>query len=204
MSRTTPEEAFAEARAAMEQGDWDGFFACLDQDNVARIAENSVARFLMADGATADVFTALCNEHAVPKERILALRTLLQRISESAKVSVSQVGSHDPGAMLQQSLRHKLIVDEYHKALKDMLKDVPDLPRFTAALEKSMRTESGSGSVSSKLFVDDTLVDVSIEGTKAWATRRTADGHSEDVGFVRRKGVWYIRLLAKRPNKRRS
>lgn len=45
----------------------------------------------------------------------------------------------------------------------------------------------------------DEAEDVSIAGTKAWGARRTAEGHVEDVGFVRRKGVWYIRPLAKRP-----
>jgi hypothetical protein len=53
--------------------------------------------------------------------------------------------------------------------------------------------------LSSRLFVGETLEDVSITGTKAWATRRTPEGHAEDVGFVRRKGDWCIRPLAKRP-----
>ncbi|MGH7375050.1 MAG: hypothetical protein ACREJY_12570 [Candidatus Rokuibacteriota bacterium] len=125
MSRTTPEEAFAQARAAMERGDWDGVFACLDPDNLLKISENGVSRFLMGGEATADAFTALCGEHDVPGEMVAALHTLLQRIAESARASVSPA--------------------------------------------------------------------------RAWATRRSAAGHSEDVGFVRRKGEWYIRVLGKRP-----
>jgi hypothetical protein len=198
-SRTTPEEAFAEARAAMERGDWDGVFACVDPDNLLKISENGVSRFLVGGEATADAFTALCGEHDVPGEMVAALHTLLQRISESARASVSPASRPEPGAMLQQSLRHKQIVDEYRKALKATLKAVPDLARFTAALERAMRAEGGGGSVSSRLFVDEILEDVSITGTRAWATRRSADGQSEDVGFVRRKGEWYVRVLAKRP-----
>jgi hypothetical protein len=53
--------------------------------------------------------------------------------------------------------------------------------------------------MSTRLFVGEALEDVSITGTKAWATRRGADGHVEDVGFVRKKDGWYIRPLAKRP-----
>ena len=204
MSRTTPEEAFAEAQAAIERGDWDSFFACLDSDDLLRIAENSLARFLMGGETIAPILTARCSEHAVPEERVVVLRTLLQRIAESGRASVSLVGSTEPGAMLQQSLRHKQIVDEYQKALKAMLRAVPELSRFTAALERAMRAAEGGGSVSSKLLVDEVLEDVSITGTRAWATRRTASGQSEDVGFVRRKGAWYVRVFARRPAKSRG
>ena len=34
MPRGTPEETFAEALAAMERGDWEGVFACLDPAGV--------------------------------------------------------------------------------------------------------------------------------------------------------------------------
>lgn len=203
MSRTTPEEAFAEARAAMQRADWDSVFACLAPDNVLKIAKNSVAHFLMGDEKVAHLFTALCREHAVPDEMVVALRVLLQRMAESGRASVSAMASSEPGAMLQQSLRHKQIVEEYQKSLKGMLEAVPSLSRFAAALEREMRAATGGGSVSSKLFVDELLEEVSITGTKAWATRRTATGHSEDVGFVRRKGEWYIRVFARRPGKRR-
>lgn len=199
MSRTTPEEAFAEARAAMERADWDGVFACLDPDDLLKIAENGVSRFLTGGEATADAFTALCGEHDVPGEMVATLHTLLQRIAESARTSVSPAGRSEPGAMLQQSLRHKQIVDDYRKALKATLKAVPDLARFTAALERALRADGGGGSVSSRLFLDEVLEDVSITGTRAWATRRSRAGHPEDVGFVRRKGQWYIRVLGKRP-----
>jgi hypothetical protein len=202
MSRGTPEEAFAEARAAMERADWDRVFACLAPDNVLRIGENSVAHFLSGGEETARTFSALCGEHAVPEEMVLVLRNLLQRMAESGRASVSAMASPDPGAMLQRSLEHKQNVEEYRKALKGMLKAVPDPSRFVAALERAMRAATGGGSVSSRLFVDEVLEGVSITGATAWATRRTATGHSEDVGFVRRKGEWYIRILAKRPGQR--
>lgn len=202
MPRTTPEETFAEARAAIERGDWDGFFACLAPADLTRIAENGVNLFLARDESSARVFTALCAEHAVPEGAILALRTLLQQMAESASVSVAQGHRAEPGAMLEQSRSHKRIVDEYRKTLKNMLKVVPDLPRFTAALERATRAAAGGGSVSSQLFVGETLADLSVTGDKALATRRTTGGDSEDVGFVRRKGLWSIRLFAQRPRNR--
>lgn len=101
--------------------------------------------------------------------------------------------------MLEESLRHKRVVDEYQASLKSTLKAVPDLARFTAALERTLRAESGGGSMSTRLFVGEVLEQVSISGTKAWGTRRSADGHAEDVGFVRKKSGWHIRPLARRP-----
>jgi len=88
---------------------------------------------------------------------------------------------------------------EYRASLKSTMKAVPELARFTAALERALRAESGGGSMSTRLFVGEALEEVSITGARAWATRRSADGHAEDVGFVRKKDGWYIRPLARRP-----
>jgi hypothetical protein len=52
--------------------------------------------------------------------------------------------------------------------------------------------------VSSQLFIGERLEGVSIDGNKAWATRRMAGSATEEVGFVRRKNGWYIRLFARR------
>ena len=68
MSRGTPEEAFAEARAAMERGDWDGFCACLDAETLLRIAENGVSGLLGGGPATEALLANFCREHAVPDE----------------------------------------------------------------------------------------------------------------------------------------
>ena len=199
MARATLEEAFAEARAAMERGDWEAFCACLDAETLLRIVENGVARLLSGGPATADLFTRLCGEHDVPDAMVATLRARLERMAESGRALVSPEIRSDQRAMVEESLRHKRVVDEYRESLKSTLKAVPDLARFTAALERALRAESGGGSMSTRLFVGETLADVSITGTKAWATRRGAAGHVEDVGFVRRKGEWYVRPLAKRP-----
>jgi hypothetical protein len=198
MSRATPEEAFAEARAAMERGDWEGFCACLDAETLLRIAENGVGRLLAGGPATGALLAGLCREHAVPDEMVVSLRARLQRLAESGRAAVSPEARSDPRAMVEASLRHKRVVDEYRASLKSTLKAVPELARFTAALERALRAESGGGSMSTRLFVGEALEEMSITGTKAWATRRSADGHADDVGFVRKKGEWYIRPLAKR------
>ena len=182
----------------MERGDWEGFCACLDAETLLRIAENGVGR-LLAGPATAALLAGLCREHAVPDEMVVSLRARLQRLAESGRAAVSPEVRSDPRAIVEESLRHKRVVDEYRASLKSTLKAVPELARFTAALERALRAESGGGSMSTRLFVGEALEEVSIAGTKAWATRRSADGHAEDVGFVRRKGGWYIPPLAKRP-----
>jgi hypothetical protein len=199
MSRATPEETFAEARAAMERGDWEGVCACLDAETLLRIAENGVGRLLAGGPATGALLAGLCREHAVPDEMVVTLRARLQRVAESARVVLSPDVRSDPRAMVESSLRHKGVVDEYRASLKATLKAVPELARFTAALERALRAEAGGGSMSTRLFVGEALEEVSITGAKAWATRRSTDGHAEDVRFVRKKDGWHIRPLAKRP-----
>jgi hypothetical protein len=82
---------------------------------------------------------------------------------------------------------------------------VHDLPRFAAALERTLRAAGGGGgSVSARLFVDEWLEDLSVAGPEGWATRRNSGGLSEDIGFTRRGGAWYIRIVAKRPERRRG
>lgn len=197
--RTTPEETFVEARSAMECGDWDGVFACLVPDNLLKIAENGVARFLIGNDTVANVFDTLCAENDVPKEKVAELRAYLLEIGKSADESRVNAVMPDPTVMMQHSLRHQRTVAEYRKALKDMIRAVRNLSRFTAVLERALRATSGGGSVSSRLFVGEVLDGVSIAGSKAWGARRTPEGASEGIGFVERKGVWYIHLFAKPP-----
>ena len=120
MARTIPEEAFAEARAAMERGDWDGFFACIDPDNVRVVAENGLGRFLMGDETTAARFSTLCREHGVPEAAVSELRGKLQQISDSARAVPAhpagrlEAGLREhPAAMREHSLRHVEIVKGY-------------------------------------------------------------------------------------------
>jgi hypothetical protein len=204
MSRETPEAAFAEARTAMERGDWEGFCACLDADTLRRIAENGVARLLSGGPAAEHLLATLCRDHGVPDETVATMRAGLQRLAESGRAAGAPEMRSDPRTMLEYSIRHRQILDEYQKSLASTLRAVTDLAGFTAALERTLRAESGGGSLSTRLFVGEVIEDVSITGTKAWATRRDTSGHTEDVGFVRRKGEWYIRPLAKRPSAGRS
>lgn len=192
MARTTPEETFAEARAAMERGDWEGVFACLEADNLRRIGENSIGRFVAGGDSAVDAFVALCGESGVPLDKVSALRTRLQRMAESGRAALAH-GS-DPAAMMQHSVRHQENVMAYRLALKETLKAAPNLPGFTAALERAL----GGGSISARLFIDEVVENVQIEGAKAWGIRRGPNGFHEDVGFVRKKAVWYIRLFGKR------
>jgi hypothetical protein len=98
----------------------------------------------------------------------------------------------------QNSLRHRRLVKNYNKCLKDTLKSVPDLANYTAALERQMRAIRGGGSVSSRLFVNETLHNVVIDGKHAWATRQRKGGWTEDIGFVQKRQRWYIKLKTRR------
>jgi hypothetical protein len=199
MSRTSPGETFVEARSAVERGDWETLFACLDRNDLLKIAGNSIQGLLGRQESDAVRLTALCAEHSFAEETILELRTLDQRMAESAREMWSSDPAGSTAEMGARSRRHREIVVERDKLLKSGLRSTPDLPRFAAALERAMRAALGGGSVSSRLFVGEELEDLSVAGTKAWATRRTSRGLTEDIGFVQRKGQWYIRLTARRP-----
>jgi len=120
------------------------------------------------------------------------------------EMTTSTAVSTSPDLILQTAFQHRQIVDAYNQILKALLRSTTDLAELTAALEQDMRAALGGGSVSSHLFVDEQLENLVIEGNRAWATRRMENGWEEDVGFIQRKGVWYIKLMAKRPKRLQS
>jgi hypothetical protein len=189
MSRETVEGTFAAAQSAIEQGDWETFFACLDNRSLLKIAKNSLQGILNSDTSQ-----AILNEYGVAIASIQPLRAKVQSLAASAAVVVATT---DPALRMQQSLHHKQLVDEYDQSLEDLLKAVADLPGFTAALERAMRALVGGGSVASDMFMGESLQDISIEGKTAWGVRRTSRGDCQDLKFVQRRGRWYIQLLAR-------
>jgi hypothetical protein len=57
--------------------------------------------------------------------------------------------------------------------------------------------EAGVGSISSSLFVGDTLEGVTVDANLARGTRRAGNGATESIGFVQREGEWQVRLFAR-------
>ena len=196
MARGTPQEAFAEASAAMARGDWPAFFACIDRKSLITIAENGVNRFLAGGPAASATFEALCTAQGVAGNRATALQSLGARIVESGQAMMARART-DPAAMVQNSLQHQKLVTEYRDGVKALVGEAPNLAGFVAALEMALRAESGSGSVSSRLFVDESLDQVVVSGNKARATRRMASGATEEVSFARERGEWVIRPFAR-------
>ena len=74
----------------------------------------------------------------------------------------------------------------------------PGLAAFAGAMERLMHADGGGGSVSSALFLGETLEHLQVAGTRASGTRRLASGATEDVRFVKRKGGWHIQLFTRR------
>ena len=48
-----------------------------------------------------------------------------------------------------------------------------------------------------RLFQNETLTDVQVEGSHAWGTRVHGSGSSDAVEFVQRKGQWYVKLITR-------
>jgi hypothetical protein len=176
MSRETPQAAFDHAQAAMLRGDLFEVFACLDVNDLKRVAANAVALVLGAriDDADADEeVRRICDEHRFPLDDLM-----------SAPRRVMQM----PGMEATTNQR---------ETMKRGLAAVSNLPAFLAALEGYSRRVSGGGSISMHLFQNETLTDVKVEGSRAWGTRTHGSESSDDVEFVQRKGQWYVKLIAR-------
>lgn len=184
--RESPQAVFATAQAAIARGDWEAFFACLDQTELLRIAKNGVG--FLAASPPEPATQALCATHGFP---LAAVRARGQRIVDSANAM------RGPSTR-EQSLRHKDLVDEYTDGIEKGLKTLPDLAAFTAGVERWMRSGGGGGSVSSRLLVDETLHELVVEGKKARGKRRLAGASVEDIAFVQKRDGWRIRLPFRR------
>jgi hypothetical protein len=80
--------------------------------------------------------------------------------------------------------------------LKFGLAAVSNLPAFLAALEGYRQRVSGGGSISMRLFRNETLTDVHVEGSGAWG-RCVGPRSGKDVEFMQRKGQWYVKRIAR-------
>lgn len=197
MAPISPAEVFADARSAMERGDWNAFFPCLDREDLVRIAKNSVKGLINQDAVG---LQALSAELSFPAEAIDRLRDVERKMAGTSDEIVKMTLSGTlPADAAEVMVGHRHWFREYEKILANALKSVPDLPAFTAALERRMRAVVGGGSISAEMFVGETLGDLVVEGDKAWATRRISEGWTEDIGFVAKGGAWYIKILARRP-----
>lgn len=202
MAPRSPEQVFGDAQAAMERGDWVGFFRCLETKDLLRLGANHVAGLLNEQPNVSAAFARLREDHAIPLAALEGLRALTREMMESAQ------RIRDTGG-LGGSEGHRLLVKRYQKSVSDLLKAIADLPAFLGQAEAASRDLFGGGSVSSRLFVGEALEDVAIDGNRGWATRvgTTSAGArwTEDVGFVRdRSGTWRIKLFAGRSRRPRT
>ena len=205
MTAVTPEDVFRSAQDAMARGDYEAFFQCIDRHDLTRIIDNSMKLFLnLRTGPQMDEFKALCTRHGILPEQIDHIVQQGERIMESAH-AMTTVGDFrtltpdQAQAFMERSGRHRDLVREYDVLLRSALKSAGDLALLTAGLERMQRARSASGSVSTRLFIDETLKDVVVTGKAAWA-QRAGKGWSEDVAFVQRGKRWYIRLFALKPD----
>lgn len=201
MPRTTPQDSFAEAQAAVTRQDWVTLFACIDRVDLIRIASNGINHLVNHGSPAAQCLSGLGAEHGLTAAVLADLQQRAAAILTSAQACLSANSDASLAAALEQSQRHKAVVDHYQAGLAAVLRAVPDLARFTAALEQALRAETGRGSVSTDLFADETLEAVSIDGNRAHGLRRRANAEtSEPIEFVKRRSGWLIRL---RPPRRR-
>jgi hypothetical protein len=165
----TPGEAFQRAKDAVDEANWEAFYASLDRRDILTLVRNGL-NVALSVGADDTRFRQACTDAGFPLEPVAAA---LARADWKA-----------------------------HRAELDAGLDlVEDLATFAAAVERHVRRLHGGGSVSSTLFQGEELRDVEEDGNRAWGMRYDAHGRIDPVGFSRRRGSWYVRLLARAPGR---
>ncbi|NEX22777.1 hypothetical protein G3480_21140 [Thiorhodococcus mannitoliphagus] len=190
MSRASPESVFALAQAAMERGDWEGFFGCLDRTDLKKLARLGISP---VGEDPQGAYSRVCIEHGVAVEQLEEVKTLFDAIQTSARQMWSSpagegLGEDSQDRQLQQSLRHRDLVRALDRAIDACLGSITDLAAFTAQIERLKRATLGGGSVSRSLFVGEHLSDVRVDGKKATALRQQQGGESEPIAFVQKRG----------------
>ncbi len=183
MSRDTPEAVFEEARAAVARADWTTFFSCLDDADVLSLTKNSGLLGLSKAQELAAQF-GISLEDLFPKREALA----------KAAEAVLDGADSD---RLSRSLSVRDLAKQLEAELELKLRAVRDPPGFAGAIETAKRAEMGGGTVSSRMFQDEELRHVVVDGNKARGDRVMASGSTQAVGFVKKSGSWRIKLRAR-------
>ncbi|MCX6520335.1 MAG: hypothetical protein NTZ21_06705 [Actinobacteria bacterium] len=187
MPASSPDEVFHTAQQAMVRGDWEVFFRCLTRARLQAIATMVIP---MVGDDPAGRFADLCRTHGVSDDRLDAVRDAGAAVVVSAqRARAADVPTEQ---MLAESQRHRELVTAHTRATKVCVQAIADLAAFVAASERYRRETSGGGSISSHMFVDETLTDVVITGTKASGVRNFPRGQSEGLAFALERGEWRI------------
>lgn len=190
MARSTPQAAFEAAQGAMARGDWEGFFACLHRTDLLRLGAVALAG-LSHPGLEAPL-RALCLEHGLPPADLEGLARQAPELQASAAAVLASPADR------ARSLRHRDLVKAQAREREAALKHLTDLAGFNARAERLKRQVLGGGSVSSTLFVGETLHEVVVRGERATGLRRAPRGAGVPVGFARTRGEWCVQLLPAR------
>lgn len=183
MSRDTPEAVFEEARAAVARADWTTFFSCLDDADVLSLTKNSG-------------LLALKEAQELAAQFGITLEDLFPRREALAKAAEAVLSGADSDR-LSRSLSVRDLAKQLEAELELKLRAVRDLPGFAGAIETAKRAQLGGGTVSSRMFQDEELRHVVVDGNKARGERVFASGSSQAVGFVKKSGSWRIKLRAR-------
>lgn len=187
MAASSPDEVFLTARQAMVRGDWEAFFRCLTRARLQAIASMVIP---MVGDDPSGRFADLCHAHGIPDDLLAAVREAGTAIVASAqRARVADVSTEQ---MLAESQRHHELVTAHKRATKACVQAIADPAAFVAASERYRRETSGGGSISSQMFVDETLTDVVVTGTKATGVRRFPRGQTEGLAFALERGEWRI------------
>lgn len=190
-SSATPQDVFRLAQHAVRQGNWDTFFALLVRRDLEHLAQRGVLATTNTDG---DFFRNLCLQHGIPATDLDHLLHLAQQVSRSAEriLHGDEVASED---VMMRAMAHRELIRAQATAVAAGVDALHDLAAFVAATERLRRELDGAGSLSSTIFLDETLLNVAVTGNHAIGIRRRPLGIDEPITFKRGRGAWQIQLF---------
>lgn len=187
----SPADTFAAAQRAMVAGDWETFFRTVATKDLRRLAAMGLG---VAIGPHADAAAEQLAVHGIDADTLAPLRDIAAQLTASAAAVGGEVTPEEQHA---RSLAHRDLVKALETTTRDIAAHAPDLPGLVAAIERFRRATESGGSVSSRLFLDETLTDVVVSGIKATAMRRYPNGTADPVRFVVERGEWRVSIFGR-------
>ena len=168
---------FERAQQMVAAGDWEGVFQLLDDSTVQAVGSNSL-HWLVSQSPE--------DWTDYPQLPLAELRAMSERMQASAQAVLAAPGD------LALSLAHRDLVKQQSALAK---KAVTGQSKALGQIESLRRRRGQGGSISSSLFLGESLKDIRVTGSQAVATRVYANGVQEPLQFKRRRDGWKIKPL---------
>lgn len=188
---STPQAVFLVAQAAVRHGDWATFYPLLVRRDLEQLAERGVMASTNVDG---EFFRNVCLQHGIPADDLDHLQRLARQVSESAE-RILHGGNLEAEDAMMRAVAHRELLRAQSAAVATCVSALNGLAAFVADTERLRLELDGAGSLSATIFLDETLLNVTVNGNRAIGIRRRPLGVDEPITFECLRGSWRIQLF---------